>query len=305
MDATSVLKQVREFVSAFSAIPDLQFSAVPYSLESHEGIAYLLLVASIDQSTAAESVRDLVKALYNELGDDLLTIHKVPPSQYELVLEKFRAHAPGWRIRKKIPSILCSASRFIEEAEKDGGLVEWGRRQPSVGAAAEKIATGIFHMGKDRQGARKKTWMFMRWMVRSEPDIGVWNPPLSPVDLCVPLDRNTGKAFSDLVQVSPFKDLVMEKGIRFKWKIPKKIMESNRKNVECVTEVARWIFPDDPAQVDYAFFCYGRRFSIGEDGHRCWKIVDCNQCSIRKIIDCPSAVGMKREGKYAGKIRDK
>lgn len=284
MDASSALSHVREFVSKFSTIRDVQFSTVPYSLESHKGIAYLLLVASINQGAAAEHVRDLVKALYDELGDDLLTTHKVLHAKYEFVLEKFRAS--GWRIWGKIPDILSSASKFIEEAEEHGSLVDYPRKQPSVAATADKIATQVFYMGNDPQGARKKTWMFMRWMVRSEPDIGVWNPPLDPAELRVPLDTNTGKAFSDLVQTSPFKDWVRDKAISFRSERPNK-MASTSKNVESVTKVARWIFPNDPAQVDYAFFCYGRRFSYGEDQHRCWAIVNCNQCSIKELVKCP------------------
>lgn len=288
MDASSALSRVREFVSAFSAVRDVQFSTVPYSLESHKGIAYLLLVASINEGIAAEHVRDLLRALYGELGDDLLTIHKVSRAKYESVLQKFRA--PHWWIWGKIPDILSSASKFIEKAEEHGGLVDYGRKQRCVAVAAREIAMQIARMGKGPQGARKKTWMFMRWMVRPEPDIGVWNPPLNPADLCVPLDRNTGKAFNDLAQVAPFKDWMRDKAISLDLEGPGKL-KSNARNVRSVTEVARWIFPNDPAQVDYAFFCYGRRFSHGEDRHRCWAIINCDQCSIRELVRCPGKHG--------------
>jgi hypothetical protein len=275
--------KVREFVLLFDGIRDLQFGAVPYPLDRHQGIAYLLLVASVNQSTAAEHVRDLMTALYHELGEDLLRIHSVPRLRYESVWHEHGVG--GWYIWDRIPSILSSASQFIEGTEKQGGLVSWGRKQLDTVTAADMIATNVYYMGRDPQGARKKTWMFMRWMVRATPDIGVWSPALSPADLRVPLDRNTGTAFSDLADLPPFKDRMDEKGMGFELESGRKL-KSTALNVEMVTEVARWLFPDDPARVDYPFFCYGRRFRRGEDQHRCWSVVRCDQCPMRDRVAC-------------------
>ena len=139
-------------------------------------------------------------------------------------------------------------------------------------------------MGKDPLGARKKAW-FMRWMVRPRPDIGVWHPPLNPADLRIPLDVNTGRAFTDLCDIPAIKDRVAREGIWFT--IDARCnLESDRHNVEKVTQIARWIYPDDPARLDYAFFCYGRRFGRGEDEHRCWKIVGCAHCPIKESFQC-------------------
>lgn len=282
MDNQLNLTPVREFVLAFKDIQDVQFAAVPYPLASHEGIAYLLLVASINQGTSAENVRDLMRALYDLLGDDLLKIQHVPQAQYLPVLKKWQV---GWRIGEQIPRILASAGNFIEVSEKHGGLIERGKCQPDAVTAARKIVENIYFMGSGATSARKKVWMFMRWMVRPAPDIGIWNPPLKPADLRIPLDSNTGKAFQDLVRFSPFKEWMADQKKVFEWEAPGK-MASTASNVEIVTELARMLFPDDPARVEYAFFCYGRRFGKGEAAHRCWSIVGCKGCPLKSFIGC-------------------
>lgn len=284
MNASTTLEALREFVERFHGVRDLQFDAVPYPLHSHEGISYLLLVASVNQNTSAEHVRDFLAALHKELGDDLLRIHRVPFDQYRTVLEQFRR--PEWKLWPHLRRILESAARFIEQVEYHGGFIERSRTFRTAAGTAESIAKRIYFMGRDPTGARKKVWMFMRWMVRPEPDLGVWNPPLSPAELMVPLNGNTGRAFADLRDRTILGRRMRDEGISFAHQGHR--LASTAANVEAVTQVARWLFPDDPARVDYAFFCYGRgRYGDGEDAHRCWKIVGCGNCPIRKAVSCP------------------
>jgi hypothetical protein len=279
----AILDRIRDFVCGFDNIRGVQLEAVPYPLDSHEGIAYLLMVASINQGTSAERVRDLMRSLYDRLGDELLHFHSISSRYYVDVLEQFRDE--HWNIWAEIPKILSSASKFIPATERYGGLVERGRKQPDTETAADRIARNIYYMGKNPEGARKKVWMFMRWMVRPFPDIGVWNPPLSPADLRIPLDANTGRAFLDMCHLTPLADRMKDEGIELKLDERGRIA-STAMNVESLTAVARWFFPNDPARVDHAFFCYGRRYSRGEDSHRCWNIVSCTSCPIRDLVRC-------------------
>jgi hypothetical protein len=277
-------------VGAFARVRDLQFEAVPYSLDSHEGLAYLLLVASINQGTSAEHVRALVRALYDFLGGDLLRLHEVPAERYQEVLGRFRL--PSWRVWGEVPAILASAARFVETARLHGGLVARGRAQRSVADAAEWISRNIYYMGRDPAGARKKTWMFLRWAVRPAPDLGVWSPPLSPADLRVPLDVNTGSGFADLVGSPALRGRAEAEGVRLALDGDGRVA-STAANVEAVTAAARWFFPEDPARVDYAFFAYGRRNGRGHDGHRCWRFVDCCSCPLRDVVACPGVVPVR------------
>lgn len=282
MNETTKLDAYREFVSRFDPIPDVQFSAVPYARDSHQGIAYLLMVASVNQNTSAEAVRDLVAELHRELGDSLFEFDRLPARSYMPILERYR----NWKLWEHVPRILSDAAAFGRDVERHGGFVERGRQQPDAATAVERIARRIHYMGRDAAGARKKVWMFMRWMVRPAPDIGVWSPPLRPAELMVPLDSNTGRAFLDMARPEVLGTRVQEEGLTLE-RDQHDNVASTATNVRRVTEMARWLFPDDPARVDYAFFCYGRRHGKGEETHRCWKVVGCDRCPIRALVRCP------------------
>jgi hypothetical protein len=289
MNIDNALDRLREFVSCFDRVRDVQFEhpdTVPYSLDSDEGIAYLLIVASVNQGTAAEQVRDFVRNLYEELGDDLLRFYQLSDASKEQALTILKP--VNWKISSELSQILNSVTQLIQKTQQYGGLVHRGRQQTHAVSAVDKLATNISWMGKKPTSARKKAWMFMRWMVRPYPDIGVWNPPITTADLRIPLDVNTGKAFTDLHAKTPLRQRIQDEGITFER--DRDAFASTAHNVESVTAIARWLFPNDPARVDYAFFCYGRRFGFGEDKHRCWKIVGCYQCSIKELMNCSGKI---------------
>nr|PZN30118.1 MAG: hypothetical protein DIU80_08205 [Chloroflexota bacterium] len=216
MDDHDVLEAIRAFVEHFAAIPDVQYAAVPWPLHSHEGIAYLLMVASINQQASAESIRELVRTICHSMRDDnILRYHTFPVERRDAYLTRLhgsktvqRLGLSRWPLWERDPvtrtyrvdRILASAAAFIEaEASAPGGLTTYGQRSRTVEQAAARIAQSIEHMGRSRSSARKKVWMFMRWMVRPAPDIGVWKGALNPADLRVPLDVNTGRAFQEAV----------------------------------------------------------------------------------------------------------
>ena len=199
------ISRVKDYVSSFKEVRDLQFETVPYDLDSHEGISYLLLVASINQSTSAEHVRDLMRALYDSLGDDLLRLHDIQLENYQSVLDQFKGS--NCKIWSSVPKILSSASKLIEKTKEHGGFVERGKAQKSTLQAANRLANNIYYMGKRPGGARKKVWMFLRWMVRPSPDVGIWST-LDASELRVPLDTNTGRAFQDLTKDTSFHERV-------------------------------------------------------------------------------------------------
>ena len=293
-----IITCVCAFVTQFDDKQDVQFSAVPFLLDSHEGIGYLLMVASVNQRAPAEGIRDLMRKVYDQMltsGIDIFTYHTVNRDRRADFLNRLRNgnlvrkhHMQHWSLwesvlgtdQMKVDRILERASKFIaDQAAQPDGLVTFGMRSGTAQAAINTIATKIYYMGCDATGARKKVWMFMRWMVRPHPDIGIWSPPLHPRDLRVPLDTNTCKAFHTLASVPAIKAHMTDVDIHL-------TRATTATNVEAVTAMARWFFPDDPAKVDYAFFCFGRRFESGEDADRCWAIVDCAQCTLRTLVNC-------------------
>lgn len=294
----NIINRVCTFISQFEHKRDVQFSTVPFPLDSHEGIGYLLMVASINQRASSEGIRDLMRKVYDRMlasEISIFTYHKVNPDRRARFFSRLRNgnlvckhHMQDWSLWDSVPGsdqmkvdrILERASRFIAvQAIQPGGLTTFGLRSGTAQAAINTIATQIYYMGCDATGVRKKAWMFMRWMVRPNPDIGIWSPPLHPRDLRIPLDTNTAKAFHALATVPAIKACMTDAGIHLSTK-------DTAVKVEAVTAMARWFFPEDPANMDYALFCFGRRRNSGEDADRCWAIVDCTQCTLRTLVNC-------------------
>ncbi len=92
----------------------------------------------------------------------------------------------------------------------------------------------------DRGGACKRVNMFLRWMVRHDPepservDFGLWQTALTPADLLIPLDTHILKMNGHLA-LSQRND-------------------STWRTAEDVTQVFRRLCPEDPIRYDYALF---------------------------------------------------
>lgn len=128
----------------------------------------------------------------------------------------------------------------------------------------EALAKGIYYQGREASEARKKLWMFMRWVVRPAPDLRLWEH-LSPADLMVPVDRHVARVAEALAIIT----LAQARN-------------PTRTEVETITAFARELFPDDPARVDYPFFMWGRGRSnstLPEDA--CYAHFESGQ------MDCP------------------
>lgn len=281
------LERLREFVALYQDIPDLQFKDPPQNmdLKTHQGVTYLLMAASINQTTTAESVRSLMHYLFKIFKD---RVFETEEEEFRELLNKIKDRTKSkWKMYDHGPRVLASVLRF---SRQHPDLVQWGRKQASPEAAVEYLAQNIYYFGKNPEGARKKAWMFLRWMVRPHPDLGIWqSPTMQPAGLKIPLDVNIGRAFLDITRKSALKERFDSQKKRFTMDLDKpRELASDRHNVELVTEVARWIFPEDPARVDYAFFTYGRKDlpPSEKDRDRCSVLVGCHRCPIKEVVKC-------------------
>jgi len=239
-----------EYVNANSNIVDLQFDPTkqpplhfdPCSEDPSERrrIAhYLLLVASVDEGNVvgeADNARKLMVGLHSLLREKLFSADERVFSDALASLDMRLLT----REAKLIPNILGSVNLFLSDRAK-GDLIEYSRRFADPAAFAEGIAMNILRMGRTPGSTRKKTWMYLRWMVRGRPDLQLFNH-LHPRGLFVPLDRNVARVAACLGM------------------IPEDHMNSlTWDDTVAVTDLARSIFPDDPAKVDYPFFLLGRK----------------------------------------------
>jgi hypothetical protein len=255
-----------EYVDKNSRVVDLQFDPTaqpslpfdPYSEDSSERrkIAhYLLLVASVDEGNVvgeADNARKLLVALHSVLRERLFVADE---GAFREALAGLKISFPT-RESGLIPNILASVNSF--SLERAGDLVNYSKQFANPAALAEEIAMNVLRMGRTVGSTRKKTWMYLRWMVRSRPDLRLFDH-FHPKDLFVPVDRNVARVAACL------------------GRIPETRLNSLTwdDTVE-VTNLARDLYPNDPARVDYPFFLLGRRLrsSIGLSEKSLLSVID-------------------------------
>ncbi|RLI82469.1 DUF2400 domain-containing protein [Archaeoglobales archaeon] len=247
-----LIELLKVFIERNSNVPDLQFDPNlkpklpidPYSKNYEERkrtAHYLLLVASIDEGNVvgvADNARKLIVRLYDHFGEGLFEI--TDEFIIREVFHRVSSDLPLSRLREKIPEILASVNRFVSEVA-GGDLIGYSKRFRRPMDFVNIMAPSIVRMGKDKNYARKKAWMYMRWMARDYPDLRIFDH-FSPRDLFVPLDKNVARVAVCLGVLSSLENLG--------WK-----------EVVKVTEFARSLYPDDPARIDYPFFLLGREMN--------------------------------------------
>jgi len=241
---------LKKFIENYSKVIDLQFNPSiepklpidPYSKDYNERnrtAHYLLLVASINEGNivgVADNARILIAKLYEYFNEDLFKI----TDEYLLknVLYNIGNNLSLSRLRGKIPEILTSVNRFVIR-EAGGDLINYSRMFQKPYDFVEQLGYNIPRMGKSKNSAKKKSWMYMRWMVRGYPDLRIFDH-FSPKDLFVPLDKNVARVALSLRVIKSLNNL--------SWR-----------EVISITKFAKTLFPEDPAKVDYPFFLLGRK----------------------------------------------
>ena len=145
----------------------------------------------------------------------------------------------GWQAKQEVSRILAEVNEFADETA-DGDLDAWAATLSSPTEIVNQIAHGIHYQGRDGTGARKKAWVWLRWMVRPSPDLRRWTH-LDPADLTVPVDRHVGGFAARIGLIAK-----------------SRVEQPSATDARTVTSWAAKIFPTDPAKVDYALYLHGR-----------------------------------------------
>ena len=253
MAIEEIIPTLMEFVNRNSNIAGIQWDLRmrprllinPYSevYEERKRTAhYFLLVASINESKVigrAENARRLIVYLHKKFGDALFVVCKAKKFKNEL--RKCKFYGELGHLKKLIPIILTSVNEFI--LEKTGGdIIEYSREFNEPKEMVEEIARHVERMGGR---FKEKSWMYMRWVVRPKPDLGILNH-FSPKDLSIPLT-------TDITNVAVSLGLMDKVGPSW-WEDREKVERQRDK----LTRFARGQFPGDPTKVDYPFFLLGR-----------------------------------------------
>lgn len=245
-ETEEIVRLLKDFVEKSSNIMDLQFDPrLPPKLllnpwaedyESKKRTAhYFLLVASIDERGVvwrAENARCLIVELHKRFKDELFEI--IEPEKFRREIIEYKRFNELGPLRTKIWDILSSVNRFvIEKAKGDLIKLSEGFKQPKE--MVKELGKYIKRMDGPLQ---KKAWIYMRWMVRPQPDLRIFTN-FSPRNLFIPTT-------SQIARVAVCLGLI------------EKVKPLSWRHVEKVTNFARKLYPEDPAKADYPLFLIGR-----------------------------------------------
>ena len=253
MEMGEVLSSLARFVDMNSNVVDVQWDrrmsprllVNPYSEDYEErktAAHYFLLASSVLEEGVvgfSENARSLLVHLHKKFGKSLFEVRKPHIFEEEIIKCGFYHNLGSYR--EVIPEVFACVNNFVRnKAEKN--LVEYSQRFSKPEDLAENLAQNIEVPNVPHQD---EAWIYMRWMVRSKPDLELFNH-FSPENLCVPLTRENADVAASLG--------LIRSSAPFLWRDKNATMKAR----ERITDLAKQLFPKDPAKVDYPFFLLGR-----------------------------------------------
>jgi hypothetical protein len=253
VDKDDVLPVLLEFINMNSNVVDVQWDRrmsprlllnpnTQYPEEKKRVAHYLLMIAAILEDRMvgfSENARRLLILLHQIYGDRIFEIRK--PHMFDEKLMSSGFYGDLGPSRGAISPVLISVNDFVKnKAERD--LIEYSKRFTKPKDFVGDLAQNIPRMSGPYVD---KAWVYMRWMVRPEPDLQLFSH-FSPRDLYVPLTAENANVAASLGLINNA--------------LPSLWRDENRatRAREAVTNFARKLFPEDPAKVDYPFFLLGR-----------------------------------------------
>jgi hypothetical protein len=264
-----LLPLIVKYVQIYSCVTDLELDLhmVPkpkfMPLNSYEAkreaAHYFLLAAALSDYKLMGNPRN-IRLLLNHLSKSLesnLYFFK-NSSDFTFELAKFESEIKNFdRLgddKKEIPDVLASVNRYVEQ-RAGGDLIDHAVKLSLKGRKpndfAEELSYAVKRLNKQHKA---KSWLYLRWMVRPSPDLGLFN--FKPKDLMIPLTTPKLRVFAAL-------------GLSSNENLPFVLNNKNRPDsywentaqfdadAEKLTIFARKLFPDDPAKVDFPFFILG------------------------------------------------
>ncbi len=248
-----VLASLVEFINKNSDVADVQWDRRmsprllfnPYSekYEERKIIAhYFLFAAAILDDTIVgypENARMLLSYLHAALGNSLFEIKKAHLFEEEIVKAYFYNNlGPN---KKAASEILASVNLFIRtKAERN--LLTYAQKFTKPKDFIEDLSQNIPALSGPH---KDRAWSYMRWMVRPQPDLQIYDH-LLPEDLYVPLTKENANVAASLGIISYASPSL--------WRDEQTSAQARQR----LTDFAKRLYPHDPAKVDYPFFLLGR-----------------------------------------------
>ncbi|HLN45539.1 MAG TPA: DUF2400 family protein [Candidatus Sulfotelmatobacter sp.] len=250
-DAT--LPVLLKFINQNSDVVDIQWDRrmsprlllnpyTEYTEEKRRVAQYLLMIAAICEDRMvgfSENARRILILLHQIYGDRIFEIRKPHMFAEKIVTSGFYDDlGPS---RDAISPVLINVNDFVKN-KAGRNLLEYSKRFSKPKDLVDDLSANIERMNGPY---RDKAWVYLRWMVRSEPDLRIFDH-FSPAELFVPLTQENANVATSLGLINSASPSL--------WRDE----ERAKKARESVTNFARQLFPNDPARVDYPFFLLGR-----------------------------------------------
>ena len=248
-----LLKLLVEFINKNSNVVDVQWDRRmsprllfnPYSEKFEErkiAAHYFLLASSILDDTIVgypENARMLLVYLHEAFGSSFFEIKKAHLFEEEIVKADFyRDLGPN---KKAASEILAQVNLFVKlKAERN--LLQYAQKFTKPKEFTEDLSQNIPALAGPH---KDKLWIYMRWMVRPQPDLQIYDHFL-PEDLFVPLTKENANVAASLGVINSASPSL--------WRDEQTAAEARQK----FTDFAKSLFPQDPAKVDYPYFLLGR-----------------------------------------------
>ena len=254
MKATDeVLSLIVEFINKNSDVADVQWDRRmsprllfnPYSEKYEErkiAAHYFLLAASILDDTIVrypENARMLLVYLHTAFGNSFFEIKKAHLFEEEIVKANFYNDLGP---NKKAASENLAAVNLFVRNNAERNLLKYTQKFTKPKDFIDDLAKNSPALGGPHSD---RAWIYMRWMVRAEPDLQIYDH-LLPEDLYVPLTKENANVAASL-GIIPYSSPSL-------WRDEQTARNARHK----LTAFAKRLFPHDPAKVDYPFFLLGR-----------------------------------------------
>jgi len=242
-----------EFINKNSNVADVQWDRRmsprllfnPYSEKYEErriAAHYFLLASSILDDTVVgypENARMLMVYLHEAFGNQLFEIKKAHLFEEEIVKAEFY-HDLGPN-KKAASENLASVNLFIRNtAERN--LLKYAQKFTKPKDFIEDLSRNILSLSGPH---KDRAWTYMRWMVRPQPDLQIYDH-LLPEDLYVPLTKENANVAASLGIIPTASPSL--------WRDEPTAAQARQR----LTDYAKKLFPNDPAKIDYPFFLLGR-----------------------------------------------
>ena len=234
-----------------------------------EAAHYFLLAAALNKSAVvgnARNVRVLLKYVHDILrrqGESLYTLED--PSAFRGVIERFenesRLFGKLGPKKDKIPGILASVNKFVNQ-KANGDLIKYAEKLASNGKKpADMVEILAYNIGWMGGRYKADSWLYMKWMVRHKPDLGLFKC-FSPKDLLIPLTTpvlRVGIALGLVGDNSIIEAFSSYEKTREWWENYGKNKARTIEKVQLkLTKYVKTFSPSDPVKVDHPFFVLGR-----------------------------------------------